>query len=83
MSNRSDPGPGLRALLRSRIGTAAAIEPTARGFGTDLTAVVEGENGRFFVKAMKNRPGGRRDQMLREKVINRSWRCWPVLAKSP
>ncbi|WP_228082869.1 protein kinase [Streptomyces profundus] len=47
-----------------------AVVPTERGFGSDLTAIVECENGPFFVKAMRNKPGGRRDQMFREKAIN-------------
>ncbi|MEV5570367.1 protein kinase [Spirillospora sp. NPDC052269] len=28
------------------------------------------ENGRFFVKAIRNRPGGRRDSLVREGLIN-------------
>ncbi|MDT0306068.1 protein kinase [Streptomyces sp. DSM 44917] len=36
----------------------------------DLAAVVECEKGPFFVKAMRNRPGGRRDSIVREEVIN-------------
>ncbi|MER7049027.1 RIO1 family protein [Streptomyces jumonjinensis] len=38
---------------------------------SDLTAVVRCEKGSFFVKAMRNRPGGRRDSIIREKSINR------------
>ncbi|WP_211351718.1 protein kinase [Haloactinospora alba] len=37
---------------------------------TDVTAVVECENGPFFVKAVPNRPGGRRDSLVREGEIN-------------
>ncbi|SFC14069.1 protein kinase [Streptomyces aidingensis] len=65
-----DPGHGFRALLRPHTGVVTEIRPTARGFATDLAAVVVGEGERFFVKAMRNRPGGRRDQILREKAIN-------------
>lgn len=32
--------------------------------------MVECEKGPFFVKAVRNRPGGRRDSLIREKVIN-------------
>ncbi|MCQ8192450.1 protein kinase [Streptomyces rugosispiralis] len=66
-----DPGPGFRALIRPYTGQVTRIgPPDGHGFSTDLLAVVDCENGPFFVKAMKNRPGGRRDQMVREKVIN-------------
>ena len=37
---------------------------------SDLTAVVACEKGPFFVKAMHNRPGGRRDSIVREALIN-------------
>jgi len=66
-----DPGPEFLALIRPHTGDVSHIAPPeGLGFSTDLVAVVEGEKGSFFVKAMKNLPGGRRDQMLREKVIN-------------
>jgi hypothetical protein len=68
-----DLNPGLRfqALVEPFTGRGVSVRPPDRpGFGTDLTVIVEGADGRFFVKAMRNRPGGRRDQMLREKVIN-------------
>ena len=66
-----DPGPEFRALIQRHTGEVARFMPPGeQGFGTDLLAVVESEKGRFFVKAMRNRPGGRRDQMVREKVIN-------------
>lgn len=42
----------------------------AGGFGSDIAALVTGEKGRFFVKAMRNRPGGRRDSLIREGLIN-------------
>lgn len=66
-----DPSPGFRALIRPHTGEVSHIgPPDGHGFSTDLLAVVEGEKGSFFVKAMRNRPGGRRDQMLREEAIN-------------
>ncbi|UCM88500.1 phosphotransferase family protein [Streptomyces marincola] len=48
----------------------SAVEPVARASGSDVAAVVDGEQGRFFVKAMRNEPGGRRDSIRREQVIN-------------
>lgn len=37
---------------------------------SDLTAVVERTQGRFFIKALRNRPNGRRDSIIRERVIS-------------
>ncbi|MDI5969585.1 hypothetical protein POF50_009575 [Streptomyces sp. SL13] len=63
-----DPGPGFRALIRPYTGEVTRIAPPGeQGFGTDLLAVIDSRQGRFFVKAMRNRPGGRRDQMVRER----------------
>ncbi len=64
------PGPEFWALVRPHTGGQVDTEPTARGFGSDLTAVVECEKGPFFIKAMRNRPGGRRDSITRERVIS-------------
>jgi hypothetical protein len=63
-------GSELRALLRPHTGELADAQPAARGFGADLTTVIECERGPFFVKAMRNRPGGRRDSIMREKAVN-------------
>jgi hypothetical protein len=66
-----DPGPGFLALIEPHTGRVTCIRPPAgHGFSTDLLAIVECEQGPFFVKAMRNRVGGRRDQILREKEIN-------------
>lgn len=46
------------------------MQPTARGFGSDLTVLVDCEKGWFFVKAVRNRPGGRRESLIRERLIN-------------
>lgn len=65
-----DPGPALHALIHPHTGGLTGIRPTERGDMSDLTALVECERGPFFVKAMRNRPGGRRDSLLREERIN-------------
>ncbi|WP_327430556.1 hypothetical protein [Streptomyces sp. NBC_01236] len=64
------PAPGIQALIRPHTGELSSLRRTARGFSSDLTALVEGEKGGFFVKAVRNRPGGRRDSLTRERLIN-------------
>lgn len=64
------PGPEFRALIRPHTGDVRDAERTKRGFSSDLTALIDAERGRFFVKAVRNRPGGRRDSILREGLIN-------------
>lgn len=61
---------GLRRLVHTHTGAVTELRRPARGFDTDVIAVVQGEKGKFFIKAMRNRPGGRRDQILREQAIN-------------
>lgn len=60
----------IRALIRPHTGELAGMQRTARGFSSDLTAMADCEKGPFFVKAVRNRPGGRRDSITREKLIN-------------
>jgi hypothetical protein len=69
MSN-SLPGPEFKTLIHPHTGRVNGIRPTSRGNMSDLTALVAGEKGRFFVKAIRNRPGGRRDSFIREGLIN-------------
>ncbi|WP_212909639.1 hypothetical protein [Streptomyces sp. TS71-3] len=57
-------------MIHPYTGDTTDIRPTERGNMSDLTALVECEKGPFFVKAMRNRPGGRRDSIVREKRIN-------------
>ncbi len=64
------PGDEFWASIRPHTGTVHQVERTARGFSSDLTALVECDTGRFFVKAVANRPGGRRDSIIRERQIN-------------
>ncbi|TQN31151.1 hypothetical protein FHX37_1043 [Haloactinospora alba] len=68
--NDALPGPEFWDLIEPHTGTVTHVQPTARGFSTDLTAVVECERGPVFVKAVPNRPGGRRDSLVREGLIN-------------
>ncbi|MDS1269275.1 hypothetical protein RIF23_03075 [Lipingzhangella sp. LS1_29] len=68
--NDSLPGPEFEALMQPYTGDVSEIRPTSHGHMTDVTAVVECENGPFFVKAIPNRPGGRRDSLVREGAIN-------------
>lgn len=60
----------IRALMRGHVGEVVSIRATEYGFSSDLTALAECEKGTFFVKAMRNRPGGRRDSLMREKCVN-------------
>ncbi|MFC4560400.1 protein kinase [Nocardiopsis mangrovi] len=64
------PGPDFRSLIQQHSGDVADIRRTERGFMSDITAVVESEKGTFFVKAMKNKPGGRLDSLSRERLVN-------------
>lgn len=57
-------------FLRPYTGPVTDVEPASRGFSSDLTALVRCEKGPFFVKAMRNRPGGRRDSLVREALVN-------------
>jgi len=66
----SHPTPEFLALIEPHTGPVGDVRPVSRGFSSDVTAVVHGERGRFFVKAVGNRPGGRRDSLVRERLIN-------------
>ncbi len=57
-------------LIHPHTGDLTSVQRTPRGFSSDLTALVESEKGPFFVKAVANRPGGRRDSIVRERDIN-------------
>ncbi|GGN13982.1 hypothetical protein GCM10011578_041480 [Streptomyces fuscichromogenes] len=64
------PESAILPLIEEHTGSVAAIRRTERGFSSDLTAVVDCAKGPFFVKAMRNRPGGRRESLIRERRIN-------------
>ncbi|MFM9444434.1 hypothetical protein [Streptomyces acidiscabies] len=59
----------IRPLVREYTGPVAAIQRTVHGDNSDLTAIVDCEKGPFFIKAVRDRPGGRRDSLLRERRI--------------
>lgn len=57
-------------LIQEHTGPVVEIRRTERGSSSDLTAVVDCARGPFFVKVMRNRPGGRLKSLLRERRIN-------------
>lgn len=61
-------GSAIQPVIREHTGPVAEIRRTAHGASSDLTAIVECENGPFFIKAVRNRPGGRRDSLIRERA---------------
>ncbi|AGP57402.1 hypothetical protein [Streptomyces rapamycinicus] len=58
------------SFLQPYTGLVTDVELASCGFSVDLTALVRCEKGPFFVKAMPNRPGGRRDFLVREALVN-------------
>ncbi len=72
VANVSDslPGPEFWAQIHPHTGDVTDVQRTERGSMSDLTALVECEKGPFFVKAVRNQPGGRLDSLVREQLIN-------------
>ncbi len=60
----------LWALVREHTGEQYEVRPISRGQGADVTALASCERGSFFVKACRNRPGGRRASIARECLVN-------------
>jgi hypothetical protein len=60
----------LWTLVRSHTGDQDSVRLTAHGHSSDVTALVQCEQGPFFVKACRNRPGGRRASIIRERLVN-------------
>ncbi|EPD90906.1 hypothetical protein HMPREF1486_05617 [Streptomyces sp. HPH0547] len=73
--NMSPDAEALWALVRPHTGEQHSVRPTTHGHGSDVTALVEGEYGPVFVKACRNRPGGRRASIVRERLVNPSVRA--------
>lgn len=72
--NRTAPGvelPEFMATIRPHTGNVTKVRPSSRGHGSASTVMVDCEKGPVFVKAVPNRPGGRRDSLIREGLINR------------
>ncbi|GAA4104162.1 protein kinase [Actinomadura miaoliensis] len=65
------PGPSFEAAIRPHTGDIVGVRPTSRGNSSASTVLVDGAHGSFFVKGVPNRPGGRRDSLVREGLINR------------
>ncbi|MGI5530117.1 protein kinase [Streptomyces syringium] len=64
------PDEHFRELIRPYTGEVAQVHVPKQGFTTEFAAVIDSEKGSFFIKAMFNRPGGRRDSILRERAVN-------------
>ncbi|GHD37409.1 hypothetical protein [Nocardiopsis kunsanensis] len=56
-------------LITPHAGKIQAVKPTTGGHGAAMTALVETEQGRLFVKATPNRAGGNLDAARREAAI--------------
>ncbi|MCE3033382.1 protein kinase [Streptomyces sp. CMSTAAHL-2] len=63
------PASEILPLVRDHTGPVTGIHRTPHGHSSDLTAIVECAKGPFFVKAVRNRPGGRRDSLIREREV--------------
>lgn len=59
----------LARLIAPHTGRIDHVEPTP-GHSTATTAVVTGEHGKFFIKAVPDRPGGLLEEVEREGQIN-------------
>ncbi|MBV2366354.1 protein kinase [Streptomonospora sp. NEAU-YY374] len=57
-------------LIQPYTGHISSIKPVSEGSRWTTTALIDCEKGEFFVKAVPNRPGGLRDSVLREWVVN-------------
>ncbi|MFH8491963.1 protein kinase [Streptomyces longisporoflavus] len=70
--NRRLPTADFLDLIHPYTGDVFDAQPTARGFSSDVLMLVDGGLGRFFVKGIENRAGGRRDSLIRERTVNPS-----------
>ncbi|MEU3599611.1 protein kinase [Streptomyces sp. NPDC006798] len=66
------PDSDFLALVEPFTGSVKEMRPTERGFMSDVLVLIDGSLGRFFVKGVRNRAGGRRDSLIRERLINDS-----------
>lgn len=72
--NRRLPSADFLDLIRPYTGDVFDAQPTARGFSSDVLTLIDGDLGRFFVKGIENRAGGRRDSIVRERMVNEAVR---------
>src|SRR4051794_20923390 len=66
---RDVPAPELLDLIRQHTGDVIDVRPTPRG-NTSTTFLIDSESGAYFVKGTRNKPGGHRDSLIREELIN-------------
>lgn len=59
----------LIPLIQEHTGDITGITPAARG-NAATTLLAQTATGTHFVKAVPNRPGGRRESLVRERLIN-------------
>ncbi|PRX98098.1 protein kinase [Allonocardiopsis opalescens] len=64
------PGPEFTALIAPHTGEVFEVSAARRGADADVAGIVTCEKGAFFVKAVPNRPGGRRESLVREGLID-------------
>ncbi|MEU5163062.1 protein kinase [Streptomyces sp. NPDC020875] len=64
------PDSGFLDLVQPFTGKLTEMRAAERGFMSDVLVLIEGAKGRFFVKGVRNRAGGRRDSLIRERLIN-------------
>ncbi|QDY77299.1 protein kinase [Streptomyces qinzhouensis] len=69
------PDSDFLALVEPFTGPVKEMRPTERGFMSDVLVLIDGGLGRFFVKGVRNRAGGRRDSLVRERLINEAVRA--------
>ncbi|MCD0448158.1 protein kinase [Actinocorallia sp. API 0066] len=61
---------GLASAIAPYVGESRSFRPpVVRGYSSDVTGVVEGSEGRFFIKGVRGE-GGHRDSLLREAAVN-------------
>ncbi|MFI1676046.1 protein kinase [Streptomyces sp. NPDC020607] len=68
--NRRLLSPDLLDMISPFTGGIAGSWVPHRGFSSDVLAFIDGSHGRFFIKGVRNRAGGRRDSIVRERLIN-------------
>lgn len=66
---KPDPGPQFWALIEPYTGPIHAVHHTARGYSSEVTAIVHGAAGPVFVKAARD-TGPHTSSLQREAMIN-------------